>query len=466
VFGFTTRAIPDNKAPRFVQAPTVTKATNRKITLAWSTDEPTDAVVEYGYDGGEWLRRSASARKTAHQMTLVNLVPGKRYSFVVRATDAAGNETVFESPASPSSTDNTAWDWAGHLALRLLGVNTAEAAQTGGFETLAADDITAPVITDVSALPLGDRMALITWRTDEPADSRVDFGVGAVNERFAGDTLKRTQHAVLLTRLQPATAYRYRVAGIDVAGLPAQSSELQFTSGGTADRQPPAFVSPLAVIDDVPGALTAHWGTDEPTSATVRYGYLSNDLRLRAAEPDLGTASQTVLQDILPGVTYYIQVEALDAYGNRQSSPVLMHAAAGTLTDSDGGGLRDDIEISAGLNPYDPEDDAASDADGDGVITGSDNCPATANADQLDLDGDGAGDACDDDIDGDGMLNAWESLHELDPRLSTDAAEDPDNDGASNLREHQIGTDPNDPKDSPQARAAQIIPITLELLTD
>jgi len=49
------------------------------------------------------------------------------------------------------------------------------------------------------------------------------------------------------------------------------------------------------------------------------------------------------------------------------------------------------------------------DADGDGVIDGWDNCPSTANANQLDRDGDGSGDVCDSDDDGDGRSDGTDN---------------------------------------------------------
>ena len=55
------------------------------------------------------------------------------------------------------------------------------------------------------------------------------------------------------------------------------------------------------------------------------------------------------------------------------------------------------------------------------TITGSDNCPGVAGDDQADLDEDGQGDACDDDIDGDGVANAAETARGTNPR-------DPDSD--------------------------------------
>lgn len=55
------------------------------------------------------------------------------------------------------------------------------------------------------------------------------------------------------------------------------------------------------------------------------------------------------------------------------------------------------------------------DRDGDGVSDGSDNCVRHPNADQADLDGDGKGDVCDGDIDGDGHSNAKERARGTDP---------------------------------------------------
>ncbi len=50
---------------------------------------------------------------------------------------------------------------------------------------------------------------------------------------------------------------------------------------------------------------------------------------------------------------------------------------------------------------YDP----ATDTDGDSILDNEDNCPTVPNSDQNNLDGDLMGDACDPDIDGDGVAN-------------------------------------------------------------
>lgn len=85
--------------------------------------------------------------------------------------------------------------------------------------------------------------------------------------------------------------------------------------------------------------------------------------------------------------------------------------------DTDHGGISDgredsnangrlDLDRPGGpeLDPLDPADDLG-DRDGDGLRDIDDNCRLTSNASQADLDGDGLGDFCDIDFDGDGILN-------------------------------------------------------------
>ena len=66
----------------------------------------------------------------------------------------------------------------------------------------------------------------------------------------------------------------------------------------------------------------------------------------------------------------------------------------------------------------------APDTDGDGFPDALDNCPAAPNADQLDTDGDGLGDECDDDDDGDGVLDSEDACP-----LDASNACGPDTDG-------------------------------------
>ncbi|MDQ3964188.1 MAG: thrombospondin type 3 repeat-containing protein [Actinomycetota bacterium] len=65
------------------------------------------------------------------------------------------------------------------------------------------------------------------------------------------------------------------------------------------------------------------------------------------------------------------------------------------------------------------------DGDGDGVPDTSDNCPAVANADQRDLDADGAGDACDEDADGDNVADSSDNC----PGVANQDQNDEDGDG-------------------------------------
>ncbi|MCH1580749.1 MAG: thrombospondin type 3 repeat-containing protein [Luminiphilus sp.] len=85
------------------------------------------------------------------------------------------------------------------------------------------------------------------------------------------------------------------------------------------------------------------------------------------------------------------------------------------------------------------------DSDGDGILDSSDNCPVISNADQLDTDGDGLGDVCDDDRDNDGVLDSSDNCPVISnaDQLDTDGDglgdvcdDDRDNDGISDTSDN------------------------------
>ena len=110
----------------------------------------------------------------------------------------------------------------------------------------------------------------------------------------------------------------------------------------------------------------------------------------------------------------------------------------------------DDGALSASSDVYVlARGDAGGDADGDGVTDDVDDCPAVPNAFQDDLDGDGFGDACDPDRDGDGYREG-EDCNDADGAISPDPvtaelcgdAIDNNCDGATDASDLQCGACP------------------------
>lgn len=84
---------------------------------------------------------------------------------------------------------------------------------------------------------------------------------------------------------------------------------------------------------------------------------------------------------------------------------------------------------------------AGFDIDSDGVVNASDAFPRDPN-ESVDTDGDGIGNNEDTDDDNDGMPDSYENQYNFDPLDPSDATQDADDDGSSNLAEYTIGSNP------------------------
>jgi hypothetical protein len=210
--------------------------------------------------------------KATYSVTLAN---AGTYTLWVRMYAAtASNDTFWQSLDSGTKTVLTAgslgtWVWtqgaswtvtAGSHSL-VLGHRDE---QTRADRIILTDDPAfAPteVPTDstpatVSAVMYGSlttSSATVTWTTNEPSDSQVEYGTStSYGSTTTLDPALVLSHSVILTGLQPATLYHYRVVSRDRGGNVTRSADFTFTTAAPVDVTPPATVQNLRRGDTTP----------------------------------------------------------------------------------------------------------------------------------------------------------------------------------------------------------------------
>ncbi|MDA0180308.1 DUF4082 domain-containing protein [Solirubrobacter phytolaccae] len=123
-------------------------------------------------------------------------------------------------------------------------------AEGGAYTATYATDTTAPEITALSATADAEGRATVTWKTDEPASSRVEYGRNANLGYEIVNTARETDHKVELTGLAPGTTYYGRVSSIDAAGnsasAPAVPTPFAVPAGALVDTRKGDFAAGTA----------------------------------------------------------------------------------------------------------------------------------------------------------------------------------------------------------------------------
>ncbi len=93
-------------------------------------------------------------------------------------------------------------------------------------------DVSAPLVRLLVAGNIAKDSVIVTWATDEPSDSRVEYGYGGTNVVYDNapviDATLQTKHSVRLTGLISGALYHFRVSSRDSAGNVRTSDDATF----------------------------------------------------------------------------------------------------------------------------------------------------------------------------------------------------------------------------------------------
>ena len=143
----------------------------------------------------------------------------------------------------------------GILAFNMLSHRMPPATPPPAGSPLASD-VTAPTITNVIASPT-ETSAVITWTTNEPATSQVEYGT--TTDYGATTTVEEslvTSHMVTLSGLKASATYHFRVKSKDGAGNEAVSGDYTLTTHTPAPKAEIQIVEHRLVVEQNPPAST------------------------------------------------------------------------------------------------------------------------------------------------------------------------------------------------------------------
>jgi hypothetical protein len=187
---------PDVTPPLITSGPGAS-AFDCSASIAWTTDEPASSVVDYGPTVAYTATASTAGFTQSHAVTLSPLAASSLVHYRVSSSDVAGN--------GPTQSLDATFSTAAAAAPSILGAPTASG--------------------------ISGTAATISWTTDEPSSSEVQYGTTAAYGASASSSGSVVNHAVVLGDLTPLTTYHYRVLSTDACGNgPTFSPDATFTT--------------------------------------------------------------------------------------------------------------------------------------------------------------------------------------------------------------------------------------------
>ena len=144
---------------------------------------------------------------------------------------------------------------------------------------------------------------LITWSTDVPASSQIEYGLtSAYGNRTPLDASRVTSHSVQIPSIAPGNTYHYRIHSRNSAGTELVSTDQSFT---------------------IPYNLTTKtitWSTDITGSSLVEYGPTTAYGLLSVYDSTRVTSHSVQLLNLTSGTLYHYRVHSRNVAGTERIS--------------------------------------------------------------------------------------------------------------------------------------------------
>lgn len=204
-----------------------------------------------------------------------------------------------------------------------------------------ASDENAPIISSITVTNITTSTVTVSWLTDEPAHTQINYGIDEFDDSFASDSLATT-HTVNLEGLEPGSVYYYYLTARDIDSNEGSTTTNTFTTksltpnnqAGDLTTQPSPTASdsepPVIQLDAVRGVFQSPptfsgVATDNLSVAVVEYS-VDGGKNWLPAESTTGLGSSSVRFGFSPlnleDGDYQILARAKDNANNSSVSAV------------------------------------------------------------------------------------------------------------------------------------------------
>jgi hypothetical protein len=224
------------------------------------------------------------------------------------------------------TTTNNLWNCLGSNGGTTASCSSAKA---------PVSDTTAPTITSVATSSVSQVEATITWTTNEPSTSQIEYGF--TNSYGSFTTLNSTlatTHTEKITNLNNNTTYHFRVISKDSSSNIGQSQDFSFTT--FRDITPPVRSNglPTGTLASSTLSVVVSLTTDEPSMCYYSNLPSTPFAQMSAVFTTTGDKNHSMNFSVQAGSSYFIYVRCRDTALNANTNdfPILFSVASKTVT--------------------------------------------------------------------------------------------------------------------------------------